>query len=295
MKSLIKKTFILILLLAWFLPTISFAANMFLGAEKNNFAKNEDFLVQVFIDTKDASVNAVQGSVLFPAPLLELKEIRDGNSSINFWVERPHDAGSGQIVFSGITTGGFSGSKIFLFGLVFQSKEIGNGLIALNDLQVLQNDGLGTKISTTETSFAFSVSKESGDSAPALLKVVDTDPPENFYPFITSDSSMFDGKYFLVFSTVDKGTGIDHYEVRESFSGWDGKYITAESPYLLKDQTLKSKIYIKAIDKAGNERIVKLGTQNRLAWFLQGLVFVILLIVCVFVFKKIWSKFTPLK
>jgi len=63
----------------------------------------------------------------------------------------------------------------------------------------------------------------------------------------------------------------------------------------LKDQTLKSKIYIKAIDKACNERIVKLVNAKQTRLVPTRLGFVILLIVCVLYSKKYWSKFTPLK
>ncbi len=286
-----KKAFLIILIAAWFLPLVSFAADISFSSDKNNFIPNEDFFVQVFLDTRGAVINAVEGTIAFNPDILNLKEIRDGNSSINFWVEEPHSAVDGKIDFSGIATGGFSGSKQFLFGFVLQAKKIGNGSISFSNMQVLQNDGLGTKIETTESPFSFSVSEDSNGSVPEDLKIKDTSPPENFIPFIANNEAVFDGKYFVAFSTVDKGTGIDHYEVRESFWGWGGNYVTAESPYLLKDQTLKSKIYIKAVDKTGNVRIVEIGAQNKLVYFLQGLICGIILLVCIFVSQKIWQRF----
>ncbi|MEK7572427.1 MAG: GxxExxY protein [Patescibacteria group bacterium] len=273
------------------------AADVFFDANKNNFAQNEDFLIKVFLDTKDNTINALEGTMAFSPEYLELKEIRDGNSSINFWIERPHSVVGGKIVFSGITAGGFSGPKMFLFGLVFRTKKIGESTILFDNMQILQNDGLGTKVPAKATPFTFSVSKEFRGTTGEDLAIKDANSPENFNPFIGNDPSIFDGKYFIVFSTVDKGVGIDHYEVRESpwfFLGiWGGKYITTESPYLLKDQTLKSKIYIKAIDKAQNEREVKLGAQNKLAWLQPSLVLsIIILVAYIFGFKKIWLRFT---
>ena len=290
MKTLIKNFFVIILTAVWLVPAVSLAAEISLNGEKNNFVPNEDFLVQVFLDTQNTPVNAVEGTVVFSPDLLALKEIRDGNSSVNFWVERPHSAGAGKVAFSGITTGGFSGPKMFLFSLVLEAQKIGIDSIGFHDIQVLANDGQGTQIPTTEIPFAFSVSAGSNGS-PENLGIKDTDPPENFVPLIGSDPSIFAGKYFLAFSTVDKGVGIDHYAVRESFWGLGGAYIPAESPYLLKDQTLKSKIYVKATDRNGNERIVELPAQNKLAYFLQYLILGIILVICFFVFKKIWVKF----
>jgi hypothetical protein len=289
-----KKIFILILFIMFFLPITSFAADIFFDADKNNFTQNENFLIQIFLDTKNSTINAVEGTIVFLPDFLELKEIRDGNSSINFWIEEPSSREDGKVSFSGITAGGFSGQKMFLFGLVFNSKKIGNSSIAFDSIKVLQNDGLGTKIPIEKSKpFTFSVSKKPNDSVVKDLKVEDTDPPEDFKPFVANDPSVYGGKFFLVFSTVDKGSGIDHYEVRESFWGLNNKYIIAKSPYLLKDQTLKSKIYIKAIDKAQNEKEIKLKAQNPLALLEQILILAIILTICIFLFKKIKLKLTP--
>jgi len=104
-------------------------------------------------------------------------------------------------------------------------------------------------------------------------------------PEVSRDPNIFDGKWFLVFATQDKGSGIDHYEVLErrelkiqklGFSkekSLHSKFYilnpwrVAESPYLLKDQELKSYIYVKAIDKAGNERVATLSPRNLLKWY----------------------------
>lgn len=93
--------------------------------------------------------------------------------------------------------------------------------------------------------------------------MVDSTPPEPFKLEIGKDPSMFDGKYFLSFSATDKSSGIDHYEVFEERKKTFGKEIAAKwqrvaSPYVLKDQELKSIIRVKAIDRAGNERIEEL-------------------------------------
>src|SRR5207247_2300689 len=114
----------------------------------------------------------------------------------------------------------------------------------------------------------------------------DTVPPEPFEPQISRNPNIFNGKYFLSFAAQDKGSGIDHYEVCEDIGyriqdlgkiiarflniksySLNSCFVTAESPYQLQDQTLKSVIFVKAIDKAGNERIVKVNTKNALAWY----------------------------
>jgi hypothetical protein len=75
---------------------------------------------------------------------------------------------------------------------------------------------------------------------------------------------LFGGKYVLIFNTIDRESGISHFEVAEQklkfcFPSEKEKWERAESPYLIKDQSLKSIIKVKAVDKVGNERIVTLN------------------------------------
>ena len=279
---------IILLLLLCILPATSFAADLFFTSDGNTFAQNQSFLVDVYVDTKDVSVNALEGSVVFPSVLLDLTEIRDGNSSINFWIEKPHVVKASQISFSGITTGGFSGSKVFIFSLVFKSKIAGKNTINFKDIKILQNDGLGTKVASKVVPFTFSISRNIAVSNEDSLNIEDINKPEDFNPFIGKDQNMFDNKYFLVWSTTDKGVGIDHYEVKEGF--W-GKFAIAESPYVLTDQDLTQNIYVKAVDKKGNEKIAEVKAQNVPLVLELGLIFVIIIITCIFLFKRKFFRF----
>jgi len=89
--------------------------------------------------------------------------------------------------------------------------------------------------------------------------MIDTTKPEVFKPEIGKDSSVFEGKYFLSFSTNDKLSGIDHYELMETRNKKQETWKRAKSPYVLEDQSLRSKIFVKAVDKAGNEQISKIS------------------------------------
>ena len=63
----------------------------------------------------------------------------------------------------------------------------------------------------------------------------------------------------MAFSTTDPQSGIDHYEILE---GSDTVWHNATSPYRLTDQSLSSNIYIRAVDGAGNFRVVELPAEN---------------------------------
>ena len=101
-------------------------------------------------------------------------------------------------------------------------------------------------------------------------------PPEPFGILVLKDPQVFEGKYFITFNTQDKQTGIDHYEVKEGNKDWK----IAESPYLLEDQKLQSIIKVKAIDKAGNERVVEFSPYlpKKPPFLLYFIVFVLVLV-----------------
>jgi len=281
----------------FFTATSVFAARVSFDTESRLFSNDQEFLLEIFLDTEGESLNAIDGKVLFSNNLLEVKEIRDGNSSINFWIERPNISNLNTITFSGVTPGGLFGKKALLFSVVFRTKISGSGKIEIDGLSVLKNDGKGTKVEVASTDFQFSVSKQI-NSQVVIKLLKDNEPPENFTPTIGSDPSIFDNQYFLVFVTQDKIGGIDHYEVSEKrefriLNLEFGKKIwkNAESPYLLENQNLDGKIFIKAIDKNSNERIVWLNPQKSISLYQQSLIFSILLVICIFIFKIIWLKF----
>ena len=290
MNIFTKITFIFLSLFVAFVATPVFAAGISFDAQSHEFAQEEEFLMNVFLNTEGESINAAEGRVVFPADLLEAREIRDGNSTINFWVEKPRILEQGVIVFSGITPGGFSGKKELLFSIVFRAKKDGNGTIQGDAIRVLRNDGEGTEVYTQTSLFPFLISLESKLPAPEVEKVTDNEPPEDFKPIVTNELSYFDGKYALIFATQDKISGIDRYEVRE---GQWSRFSVAESPYLLKQQSLERKIFVKAIDKAGNERVAVLDARNISPWYQQYAILSILLmmIVVLFLLKILWPRF----
>jgi len=268
------------------------AAELFFDAKAQEVGIGQQFQVDLMLDTEGEIINAIEGEIAFPKELLEIREIRDGDTIINLWVERPAIKPTDKVIFSGIIPTGFEGvlSPYYegygpgkIFSLIFTSKKEGEGTIDFINGKVLLHDGLGTPADIEISNFQFSISKEAPGFEFQTPK--DTEAPESFVPEVSRDPNIFDGKWFLVFATQDKGSGIDHYEVLErrelkiqklGFSkekSLHSKFYilnpwrVAESPYLLKDQELKSYIYVKAIDKAGNERVATLSPRNLLKWY----------------------------
>ena len=117
-----------------------------------------------------------------------------------------------------------------------------------------------------------------------FLPLWDGDPPEAFGIQIAQDQTLFDGQWFAVFSTQDKGSGIDRYEIHETTRAYDVHeldtkqipWIKAESPYVLHDQKLRRYVYVRAIDKAGNARVAAISPRYPLSWYARPEVWSIL-------------------
>ncbi|MGE5392906.1 MAG: cohesin domain-containing protein [Candidatus Saccharibacteria bacterium] len=95
------------------------------------------------------------------------------------------------------------------------------------------------------------VSENSWQEAGVFRVQIDGSSPEEFKPVIGSDASIASGKSFLSFSTLDKTSGISHYEAR---IGWFGSWHKATSPYFLSRAFYGDSIAIRAYDNAGNFR-----------------------------------------
>ncbi len=228
------------------------AAELYLKADPTAIGIGESAKVELFLDSPEG-VNAVQGVVAFP-PQLKIKEVSDGNSIINLWVERPAFKGQ-EVSFSGISPGGYAKEHGLVLTIFVEGKSVGSDAVFLKEAQAFLNDGQGTPASLLLRRATIKVAAVS--TGEQLAEEEDDVPPSDFRPVIASDPNIFDGKYFVTFATQDKGSGIDYYEVAEERSFFRPRpeiWERAESPYLLKDQELKSWVLVRAADRAGNSR-----------------------------------------
>lgn len=248
------------------------------------------FSVVVNIDAKKP-VNAIQAVIFIPEELTPVG-IVEGNSIINLWVEKPNfDESSRFLTFSGIIPGGFQGEKEPLLIVKFKTtKQEGKTYLSFdkNKAKVYLHTPEAAEDSLELENFVLPIADGKGNIG---AEAIDRDPPEDFKPEISHDPNIFENRWFLVFATQDKGFGIARYEVCE---GSKTKCAFAESPYLLLNQNLNQKIFVKAVDKAGNERIVALPPQNVLPWYENYFIIGIIMlgaIVAYRMIKNLWSRF----
>jgi len=295
MKKILYLIILILVLLAFSVPFKSYAADIFFGVNNKEVNLDSKFEVGIFLDTQADNINAIEGTIMFPSNSLEFQEVFTGNSNITFWVQQPALIAKDSVSFSGMIPGGFTGTKGYLFSLIFKATKKGQVTINSNNEKIYLNDGQGSLVDIKEAPLMLDiVEKEGGQN---FVPLYDPNPPELFEPQVSWDENIFEGKWFLAFVTQDKGSGIDHYEVMEggqfgSFASLFSKkqWIVAESPYLLQDQSLESVIYVKAVDKAGNERIVKIKPRYSLLWYENYFVWIIIIVTGTIIMRyKLWE------
>lgn len=243
----------------------------------------EEFLVQVFIDTEGEVLNALSGYISTGGEKISLENLYDGESILSVWVDRPvFDAETGRVYFSGFTPGGFVGKQL-IFSFVAKAKERGVFESLVLDAVALKNDGEG---SSADTSSERKIVRINSDVSTSTVVFTDVFPPEVFLPTISQFVDMFEGKPFVSFATLDKTSGIDHYEYAYAFfmpnsSSW----VETESPFELSSEGFSKRIFIKAVDRMGNERIVSIVGptyyRTMLLW-----VIIIGIVLCVLFFTR---------
>ncbi len=289
----------LIIFLFLLLPIESMAAVFYLDSQKDEYGMGESLILNIRMDVDDECINTVDTYLNFPKNMLSVIDFMAGESILSVWLERPTTENmdsineSGIVHLSGGIPGGYCGkilgdpgetniigSIIFKIPSFFVGTELTDQVVfSLGDTKALINDGLGTEDKVTKNDYKIKVGGKSVDGID-WRTIINSDKiaPEPFVVELHKTSGVYDDQNFLVFSTRDKQTGIDHYEVleysikeepqnineridqflakilkKEAVSAWK----VAEIPYLLEDQELRSIIKVRAFDKAGNEREVE--------------------------------------
>jgi hypothetical protein len=266
------------------------AASLYIDPAFSELYRGDAITMQVRLDVDEEQgecVNAIDG-VLNYSDSLDPIDVSTGGSIISLWPESPIiDKENNQITFAGGIPNGYCGRVAgdprltnTLLKIVFRlpgfsiggsNFSAGTGTVRFSEQStVYLNDGFGTRIAPN----IYPATITLNDSAGTNLKNdwrsevnADIIPPQEFSITLDKNEQAFSQKYFVVFNTTDKQTGIDQYQIMEQplsqFSAFDwgradAPWVPAVSPYVLEDQSLNSIIRVKAIDKAGNEYIATL-------------------------------------
>lgn len=298
----------------FFIPFYVFGATLYLIPDSGIYYRGDTFLAEIKLDTEGEYINAVEVGLSFPKDVLEVVDFSKGNSVLTLWLKEPEfSSENGLVSFIGGTPAGYQGPDGTLGKIVFKIRETdakqnakltqNAGIKFLGNSQALLNDGLGTKANLKTRGANFDILSGGQENmvkdewGETLKK--DTVPPEPFDVGVNQDENLFGGKYFLTFSTVDKQTGIERYELSKTRGNLTGlllkllkirkKWETIKSPYVLKNKDIKKEIEVKAVDKAGNYRTVALmpAPSN---WYEDYLIWVIISVAGILIWRIIRSR-----
>lgn len=227
--------------------------------DSNDLKVGDEVLLNIVLDSEDTVYNALEGELLIPDNF-DIKNVITGNSFISVWLENPTNFNENSVRFSGITPAGYNNKEGIVFSLVLKVKQEGEEKVSFKNVLVFRNDGLGTYDTPSVNNLSLKTRDIKEGEESYIVSVKDTTPPEEFKVTLVKDLNIFEGKYALIFSTLDKGSGLKSYDVIE---GRD-VFKQVESPYLLKNQALNEKIYIKAIDFEGNETVSVFKPLNKI-------------------------------
>lgn len=248
------------LLCSFLFVQVSHAATLFVRMP-DEVLVGTPFTIDFFLDSEGETYNALSATIPFPDGI-SLQRVTYGNSFLHFWTVPPENR-EHSLVFSGIAPGGFLGESGEVVSVEAVADSLGIYTLAFADTTLLRHDGLGTQDPLFFSGATFAVTP---DAPPLPAQIEDEDLPEAFVPVISSSPELFDGQWFLVFATQDKGSGVSYYEVCEGRS----RCVRAESPYALRYQALDRAIVVKAFDTFGNVRIVELAATYPSSFFARG-------------------------
>ncbi len=240
------------------------AATFYFDPVQVTLGNGQTHATSLLINPTGESINAVAGSVRIPTSHIELVDITTNDSVVDLWIEQPELTGE-MVRFAGIMPRGFDGIRKpygderksgILLTLHYRALEEGSVPLVIEGVEAYLNDGNATPAEVEVVPGVVDIVRNARNLQTDTP--LDVTPPERFVPLIVRDAALHDGKYVVVFHTVDRGSGVDHYEVAEVAADetvQDGDWRTAHSPHVLNDQDNVHDVYVKAVDRSGNERV----------------------------------------
>ncbi len=271
-----KYFYLLLLFFVTLFPLCTNAALLKISVDQELLESSAKGIVSVYLDSPGENINALSGEIVIVSGKGTITEIRDGDSIISAWIERP-EIKENKIVFAGIIPGGFSGmyssaakepqpGLLMKFGISTEGPD--EVIIGTKNLQAYSGSGDTATIKAEPDALTISFSKKTVTSDAGLVN--DARQPI-FTDFTVTKLNNETKGWFAVFNAEDRDSGIDYFEIQETYKSVPeiNAWHKVTSPYKLEDQQRRHSIFIKAVDRNGNEKIVKINP-NSLSPYEQG-------------------------
>jgi hypothetical protein len=141
-----QKAYLLIFILMFAVPTVSFGA--FFDLRQDKILETGELKIDVYVTTSQKEpFNSAAGVILFDKQKFNINTFSVSESIFNLWKDEPQVSESGEIIFSGGTSA--KGGFIFegkLFSFLAKPAQFGDSNFYFENEKVLASDGIGTDI-----------------------------------------------------------------------------------------------------------------------------------------------------
>lgn len=275
--NLLKKITIALSIIIFVYTNKTSAASIYIEKSLDKVKVGDTFILNVYLDTDDASVNGVDGNINFNGNI-DILDFNTAGSVLSLWPNKP-SLNNNSIYFTGGNPSSFFGKRNKLFSFAARARDIGQVNFSFKDVDTYIDDGKGSKISIIGKANGFNIDKSSNEPINQLSDIIvnDKKKPTDIKIELGRDDSVYDGKYFISFYATDNESGINRYEVKEN----NLPIVRATHDYVLEDQSLKGFVEIKAIDNAGNftNKIIELNKYKKDNNFSKIFIAIIILII----------------
>lgn len=185
------------------LPPAALAATLSLSPADAAVGVGETMTETVFVSSTDQAMNAVAGTISFPADLLQVVSVSKSGSVLSLWVQDPTFSNAdGTISFSGVVPNpGYTGGRGRAISIQFRGRKAGAGSITFSSAsQVLANDGNGTDILTATVPATFTVTAST--PAPIPPPALSTSANSDLLAKITSSTHPDQTQWYMLSHAV---------------------------------------------------------------------------------------------
>lgn len=126
--------------------TYAQSPSIFFGTPQREVREGQSITLEVKVQSSAQSINAISGSITFPANLVSVNSVSRENSIINLWTREPR-LSNGRISFEGVILNpGFQGANGNIFRINLTAKQAGTAYFNFAEGAILANDGRGTNV-----------------------------------------------------------------------------------------------------------------------------------------------------
>ena len=186
---LYSRLFLIIFLVALFVPGSLFADTLLISPSSGTYAQGQTFSARIMVTSQIQAVNAISATLSYPTDKLQVVSISKNSSILNLWVKEPSYSNSaGTLSLEGIVLNpGFLGTNGPVLTVTFKVLGTGSATLKFSAGSLLANDGYGADILKNRGTASYTLT--AAQASPEKPEKVATEPAESTLSSENSDVS----------------------------------------------------------------------------------------------------------